>query len=240
MMIVRILIAAFVSLVGGACFLASMNRLMSGLLLGFGVFISCFFGVLFAVPASEDILGFPLHGKGGSIPFFLVAIILAIIVGWLFLRKKKEYEWQQLSKNHFYDLAAGFAASLLAIFLPALLWFPSEEKRSAAELSSLETSVIIGTVIYLLLVAAALFLFARASKGGTEKAPDFMRRIVLTLMAIFHLDKLPALIAYILIYSPETGVVFGDGAALALSSYLLVGGFLLWINQGELSHLTEE
>lgn len=239
-MIVRMLIVVFVSTVGGACFLAGMNRLMSGLLLGFGVLISCFFGVLFAVPSSEDILGVPLHGKGGSIPFFLLAFVLALMAGGLFLRKRQAYNWQPLSKSHLYDLIAAFSASLMAIFLPALLWFPSEEKMSVTELSSLETDVIIGTIIYLLLIAVSLFLFARASKGGTEKAPDFMRRIVLTLMAIFHLDKLPALIAYILIYSPETGIVFGDGAALALSSYLLVGIFLLWINRGDLLPFAEE
>jgi hypothetical protein len=54
-----------------------------------------------------------------------------------------------------------------------------------------------------------------------------MRRFVLGLFTVLQLDKMPLLVAYLLIYSPETKVVFPYGAALALASYVPVGIFLL-------------
>ena len=53
-----------------------------------------------------------------------------------------------------------------------------------------------------------------------------MRRFVLALFAFFQLYKMPALVAYLLIYSPETHIVFPKLAALALAGYLPVGLFL--------------
>ena len=54
-----------------------------------------------------------------------------------------------------------------------------------------------------------------------------MRRFVLGLFTFFQFDKLPVLVAYLLIYSPETEVIFPNIAALALASYIPVGIFLL-------------
>lgn len=65
-----------------------------------------------------------------------------------------------------------------------------------------------------------------ASKGMTENRPDMMRRFVPALFAFCHLDKMPALVAYLLIYSPETHVVFPKIAALALAGYIPIAIFL--------------
>jgi hypothetical protein len=54
-----------------------------------------------------------------------------------------------------------------------------------------------------------------------------MRRFVLGFFAFFQFDKMPLLVAYLLIYSPETQVIFPNIAALALASYLPVCIFLL-------------
>jgi hypothetical protein len=87
--------------------------------------------------------------------------------------------------------------------------------------------VLIGTGLFLLGVSVSCFLLYRAAQGSSERHPDLMRRFVLGLFTFFQLDKMPLLVAYLLIYSPETEVVFPHLAALALTSAIPVGLFLL-------------
>lgn len=224
-MIIRILLAGFTSLVGGVCFLSGLMRLMSGLLVAFGILSSLFFGIVFLMPASEDRLWFPVH-DGSAWPFFLLALILCLMTVWLFLKPKEAAVEEQLGTVHFKYLAGGLFLYLCSLFVPAFLWFPSEEKRLAAEVSKLGLEVFSGVCVYLLVSSGALWLLYRASKGVTGGHPDLMRRFVPALFAFFQLDKMPALIAYLLIYSPETQVVFSKLAALALAGYIPITIFL--------------
>lgn len=229
-MIIRISIAAFVSLVSGFCYLSGMIRLISGLLLGIGFFASLIFGIIFILPDNQDRLWFPIYGGGASWPFFLLAVCLALLITYLFLKKPTPAERERLAATHVKFLAGGLFLYLCSLFAPAFLWFPSEEKRLAVEAGSLGIDVLIGVCIYLAGTGGALFLLYRATKGATEDNPDLMRRFVLALFSVFHLDKMPALVAYLLIYSPETYVIFPKIAALALAAYILVGIFFIKVS----------
>ena len=54
-----------------------------------------------------------------------------------------------------------------------------------------------------------------------------MSRFVPALFSVFHLDKVPALAAYLLVYSSEPELVFPKIAALALAAYIPVSVFLI-------------
>ena len=224
-MIIRIFLAGFTSFVGGICFLSGLMRLMSGLLIGFGIFSSLFFGIVFLMPSNEDKLWFPVH-DASAWPFFLLAVILGLMTVWLFLKRKETAPVEPLNSVHFKSLAGGLFLYLCSLFIPAFFWFPSEEKRLAADVSKLGLEVFSGVCVYLVASSIALWLLYRASKGVTEDHPDLMRRFVPALFAFCQLDKMPALIAYLLIYSPETQVVFSKLAALALAGYIPIAIFL--------------
>ncbi len=146
----------------------------------------------------------------------------------MLLSKKEEHSAsEKVSSDHFQFFAGGFFAYLLSIFLPALLWFPSDEKRLNLDAETLGMNVFLGTCFYLLGIVVALYLFYRASKGAAENYPDLMRKIVLAVFSVVHFDKIPALIAFLLIYSPETRIIYPSIAALALSAYIPIGFFLL-------------
>ena len=228
-MIVRIVIAGFSSVVSGVCYLSGLMRIMSALLMGFGVLAALFFGILFLLPSNDDRLLFPIYGAGASWPFFLLGAVLAGLIGWLFLDKSQPAGEQQVTASHFKYLGAGLFTYLCALFLPAFLWFPSEERRVASEASTLGLEVFIGVCLYLAGCCIALFLLYRASRGTTSTHPDLMRRFVPALFSVCHLDKMPALVAYLLIYSPETHVIFPKIAALALAAYIPIGIFLIKI-----------
>jgi hypothetical protein len=200
---------------------------MSGLLLGFGILVGLFFGVIFLLPANTDRLWFPIYGNGSSWPFFLVAACLAGLIGLLFFSRSNPLDEEQVSGFHFKYLGAGLLTYLCAFFLPAFLWFPSDESRIASEVSSLEMKVFAGVCLYLAGSSLALFFLYRASRGTAPNHPDLMRRFVAALFSVCHLDKIPALVAYLLIYSPETQVIFPTSAALALAGYVPIGVFLI-------------
>ncbi len=130
-----------------------------------------------------------------------------------------------LSAQHGKFLVGGLLGCLTAIFCPAFFWFPSEERRLAVAESALGMEVFIGTLLFIVLFFGSLYLLYRASLGGTAGRPDFMQRVVLAIFAVLQFDKIPALIAYLLIYSPETQIIFPAVAAFALASYIGVGGF---------------
>jgi len=226
-MIIRIILAVFISGASGICYLAGLTRLMSALLVGFGSLASFFFGILFMVSAEQRELWFPIYGQGTSWPFFLLSAILAVIVILFFVKKSEPIEEENVSSAHFKYFLGAFFGYLLSIFLPALLWFPSDEKRISLDASVLGTHMFWGTCFYLLGTVVSLYFFYRASRGGTAQYPDLMRRVVPAIFSVIHFDKIPIFIAFLLVYSPETRIIYPLIAALALSAYIPIGVFLL-------------
>jgi hypothetical protein len=205
--------------------------MMSALLIGFGSLTSVFFGILFVIPEENRELWFPVYGEGEAWPFFLLALILAGIAALLFSRRKENVAEEMVSSLHFQYCIGGFFAYILSIFLPALLWFPSDEKRLTLDPSTLGMYVFAGTCLYLIGTMAALFLFYKGSKGTASNYPDLMRRIILAGFSMLHFDKMPAFVAFLLIYSPETQIIYPSIAALALSAYIPVSFFLMKISR---------
>ncbi len=236
-MVVRILIAGFASFVAGLSYLTGLARLMTGLLLGFGSFCSFFLGILFILPIDPDRLVFPIYEKVPAWPYFLIGIVmLAFTIALFLVKNPPRAEPEEVSGEHFKFLLWGIGGYLTSLFLSSVYWFPSEAKRLAAGSSGLSVEVLGGTVLYLLGVTGSCYFFYRASRGSREGNPDLMRRFVLAFFTFFQFDKMPLLVAYLLIYSPETKVIFPNIAALALASYLPVGFFLLkttWDSRGE-------
>ncbi|MFT5699515.1 MAG: hypothetical protein ACI8ZB_002375 [Desulforhopalus sp.] len=226
-MIVRILIAGFASFVSGLSYLTGLTRLMTALLVGFGAFSSLFFGGLFLLPVDQERLIFPIYEKVPAWPYFVLGVILLGMVVALFLIKSKPAISEQVSTVHFKYLLGGICGYLTSLFLSSIYWFPSDEKRLASDVSSLSTEVLLGTVIFLLGICGSCYLFYKASKGNSEENPDLMRRFVLAFFTFIQLDKVPLLVAYLLIYAPDTGVIFPNIAALALSAYIPVAVFLI-------------
>ena len=226
-MIVRILIAGFASFVAGLSYLTGLARLMTGFLLGFGALCSMLVGVLFLFPADASRLVLPVYGQVPAWPYFLVAAALAAMLLVLFLTKAKPAEEEQVCARHFKYFLGGIGGYLTSMFLSSVYWFPSDAVRRSADPASLTMEVLFGTCLFLAGVTVSCALLYRSSKGSSERHPDLMRRFVLGLFTFFQLDKMPLLVAYLLIYSPETKVIFPYIAALALASYIPVGLFLL-------------
>lgn len=226
-MIVRILIAGFASFVSGLGYLTGLTRLITALLVGFGALSSLFFGCLFLLPVDQERLLFPIYEKVPAWPYFLLAVVLFILVGVLFLVKARPAVGEQVSSTHFKYLIGGIGGYLTSLFFSSIYWFPSDERRLAADVSGLSTEVLVGTVIFLLGICGSCYLFYKASKGNSEQNPDLMRRFVLAFFAFIQLDKVPLLVAYLLIYEPNTGVIFPNIAALALSAYIPVAALLI-------------
>lgn len=235
-MIIRIILILFVSGATTFIYLAGIVRLMSALLVGFGGLVACFFGILFLVPASDRQLWLPVHAGGASWPFFLLALVLFGITV-LFFTKRREYEVsQQMGSFHIQNLTGGLLCYLLSIFIPVFIWFPSESMRQRFGLQQLEYFMYFGAVLYIVGTIMALVLLYRASRGSTEQYSDFMRRVVLCFFGLFQLDKIPALIGFLLVYSPDTGVVYPYAAAMVLSAYIPIALFLLklsWQTEAE-------
>ena len=87
-MILRIIFVVFVSGASGICYIAGFTRIMSSLLIGFGALAATFFGIMFVVPESSSELWFPVYGDGSAWPFFILAIVLAVMTGLVFSKKK--------------------------------------------------------------------------------------------------------------------------------------------------------
>lgn len=226
-MVVRLLIAGFASLVAGLSYLTGLARLMTGLLIGFGALSSFFFGMLFFLPIDAERAFFPVYEKVPAWPYFVIGLILTGLTIVLFLIKQKPAEAEQVSAVHFKYMLGGIGGYILSLFLSSIYWFPSDAKKMSADPSSLTVEVLIGTSLFLVGVTISCYLLYRASKGTSESHPDLMRRFVLGFFAFFQFDKMPLLVTYLLIYSPETQIIFPNIAALALASYIPVGIFLL-------------
>jgi hypothetical protein len=226
-MVIQIVLAAFLSLVFGFGYLSGMIRVMSGLLIGFGVLSSFFFGVLFIIPNLQEVVGTPVLRPGGAYPFFVLALVLSGFIAWLFTRPLKPAPEEPMGSKHIRCFAAGLLVYPVSLFVPAFFLFPSSEQRLTAAAATLEVQVLIGVLLFLVGMATALYLLYKATRGTAPGQPDMMRRFVLALFAVLHLDKMPALITYLLIYSPETGIIFPQAAALALAGYVLIGVFLV-------------
>ena len=213
--------------------MAGMTRLISALLIFFGVISALFFGILFLFPPESERLSFTVAAHGASWPFFLLALILALLIGYLYLRKSKEADppdFEQLGSSHLRFLGGGIILYLFSLFIPVLLWFPSEKTMANADLSRLEILLLVGVLIFIAGVSVALYLIYRSTAGGTSDNPSLMRRFVPALFSVFHFDKIPALAAYLLIYSSQPELVFPKIAALALAAYIPVAIFLIKIS----------
>jgi len=226
-MVVRVLIAGFASFVAGLSYLTGLARIMTGLLLGFGAFCSFFFGILFVLPSDAERSFFPVYQKVPAWPYFLIGLLLAAMILVLFLIKAKPARGEQVSAVHFKYLSGGIGCYLVSLFGSSVYWFPSDARSLSADPSRMNVEVVIGTCLFLLGISLSCFLFYRASKGASDRHPDLMRRFVLGFFTFFQFDKMPLLVAYLLINSPETQVGFQNIAALAFASYLPVGIFLL-------------
>lgn len=229
-MIVRIVIAVFISLVSGVCFLAGLTKLMSALLIGFGVISALFFGIIFLFPPGSDRLTFAVTAPGASWPFFLLALILAALIAYLYLHKPKSSDsagYEPLGSSHLKLLAGGILLYLFSLFLPVLLWFPSDSAVAGGTTSGLGMMLLVGVLIFIGGVSAALALIYRSTRGGTPDNPELMKRFVPALFSVLHFDKIPALAAYLLIYSSQPQLVFPKIAALALAAYIPVALFFI-------------
>jgi hypothetical protein len=226
-MVVRILIAGFASLVGGLSYLTGFGRLMTALLLGFGGFCCLLLGGLFVLPVDSERLLFPIYEKVPAWPYFLLGLLMFAMTAAVFLAKIRKTVSEDASVKHFKFLLGGIGCYLSSLFLSSIYWFPSDARRLSVDDSTLSVEVLIGTCLFLVGVSLSCYLFYRASKGNSESNPDLMRRFVLAFFAFFQFDKMPLLVAYLLIYSPKTEVIFPGIAALALASYIPVGIFLL-------------
>jgi hypothetical protein len=225
-MVARILIAGFASFVAGLSYLTGLAKMMTALLLGFGAFCSFFFGILFALPINADRVFFPVYEKVPAWPYFLIGLILLGMTVALFLVKMKPAQEEQVSVVHFKYLLGGIGLYLSSLFISSVYWFPSDAKKLSADPSSLTLEVLLGTGLFLLGVSISCYLIYKASRGTSDRHPDLMRRFVLGFFAFFQFDKMPLLVAYLLIYSPEAQISFQNIAALALASYIPVGIFL--------------
>lgn len=230
-MIVRILIAGFASLVAGLSYFTGLARQMTGFLLGFGALCSILVGVLFLLPADDSRLLFPVYGHVPAWPYFLVAAALVAMMLVLFLAKPRPAAEEQVCARHFKYFLGGIGCYLTSMFASSIYWFPSDAVRRSADPAALTMEVLFGTCLFLAGITVSCALLYRASKGSSERHPDLMRRFVLGLFTFFQFDKMPLLVAYLLIYSPETKVIFPYIAALALASYIPVGLFLLRTTQ---------
>lgn len=226
-MIFRIIFVIFISGASGVCYMAGFARIMSSLLIGFGALAATFFGIMFIVPEANRELWFPVYGDGAAWPFLVLALVLAVITGLVLTKRKEQAPAETLSSMHLQYIVGGFFAYLFSVFLPAFLWFPSDEKRLSLDSATLGMHVFWGTCLYMVGTIAALYLFYKASKGMVENYPDLMRRVVLALFAVLQFDKMPAFIAFLLIYSPETRIIYPSLAAFALAAYIPVAFFLL-------------
>jgi len=226
-MVIRVLIAGFASSVAGISYLAGQARLMTALLLGFGSLSSFIFGLLFLLPIDQERLWVPLYGKAPSYPFFLLGAVLAAMIASLYLVKPKFEIIEQVSKTHFKYLAGGLGGYISTLFLASFFWFPSDARRLTTDESGLAIQMLVGTCFFIAGLSCSLYLFYKASRGSSEGRPDMMRRFVLALFSFFQLDKMPVLVAYLLIYTPGGIEVFPNIAFLALSAYIPVGIFLL-------------
>jgi hypothetical protein len=226
-MIIRVLIAGFASSVAGVSYLAGMTRIMTALLLGFGAFVSFIFGLLFLLPGDEGRLWFPVSGEAPPYPFFILGTLLAAMILALYLLKPKFEIVEQVSKTHFKYLVWGAGGYISTLFISSFFWFPSDSRKLAIDESGLAIEALAGTCFFILGISCSLYFFYRASRGSSAERPDMMRRFVLAFFTFFQLDKVPVFVAYLLVYDPDVQLVFPNLAALALSSYIPVGLFLL-------------
>ena len=239
-MIARIVIAVFISFVTGACYMAGLSRLISGLLIVFGVLSSLLFGVLFLLPPGSDRVSFAVNAPGASWPFFLLALILILMIVYLFYYQPKQQvldadsgktgdneHFEPLCARHLKLSGGGTLLYLFSLFFPVLLWFPSDEAARERAGRHPEIMVLIGVIMFICGISLALHLLYRSTKGGTADHPNLMRTAVPALFTVFHLDKIPALAAYLLIYSTNSELIFPKIAALALAAYIPVSLFLI-------------
>ena len=226
-MVVRILIAAFASFVCGFSYLVGLTRLMTGLLIGFNAFSALALGGLFLLPVDSERLLLPIYQPVPAWPYFLLGLVLAAMVVVLYKLPGQKAAAEPVSAVHYKFLLGGIGGYLLSLFLSSAYWFPSDEHRLISQPSTLAWEVFAGTCLFLVGITFSCYLLYRASRGGSEQYPDLMRRFVLGLFAFLQMDKVPLLVAYLLLYSPDSKVIFPNIAVLALTATIPVGFMLI-------------
>lgn len=226
-MIIRIFIAIFASTVAGLSYLAGLGRLMSSLLIGFGALSSFFLAVLFILPVDSKRAFFPVYAAAPWWPYVLIGLILLLMIPAIYLLPPRHGKDQQVALVHFKYLLAGIGGYLASLFVASAFWFPSDEKMSQISSSALQVELIIGTVLFLIGICVSCYFFYMASRGVSVRHPDLMRRFVLGFFTLCQFDKMPLLVTYLLMYSPESQVNFPHIAAFGLASYVPVCLFLL-------------
>jgi len=238
-MIVRIVIAVFISVVTGVCYLAGLSRLISGLLIGFGVLAALFFGILFLIPPGSDRASFAVSVSGSSWPFFLLALALMLMIVYLFYYLSTPEvpdtdggtagggSYEPLCSSHLQLFGGGVLFYLFSLFFPAVILFPSDDAAQSSATRHPEIMALIGVAVFICGISVSLFMLYKSTKGGTPDNPGLMRTAVPALFTVFHFDKIPALAAYLLIYSTTPELVFPKIAALALAAYIPVSLFLI-------------
>lgn len=179
------------------------------------------------LPVDSERLVFPIYNPVPAWPYLLIGGVLVVMVVTLYLMPTKAAESEEVSGKHFQYLLMGIAGYLSSLFISSFYWFPPEARRVSGSISVLSVEVLLGASLFLLGVSISCYFFYLASKGNSERHPDLMRRFVLGLFSFLQFDKMPLLVTYLLIYSPETQVIFPNIAGFALASYIPVG-LLLW------------
>lgn len=226
-MFLRILLLPFVSIVTGFCYLMGLARVMTGLLLGFSSCSAVFWGVVFSLPMNADRLWLPVYERVPAWPYFLLALLLFGLIVIHFFKRHISARPEAVTSRHVKYLLGGLACYAVSMFVSSIYWFPADAYRLSADPQQLKYEVLFGAVMFIAGITVSCWLFWRASMGGTDKQPDLMRRLVLAVFALFQLDKMPLLVTYLLVYAPQTGIIFPHIAVLALSATIPIGFFLL-------------
>ncbi len=228
-MIVRIFIVTFASVGAGLSYLTGFGKLMTLILLGFASLASAIIGVMLTAGGDSTRMMLPGYEKIAAWPYFFMALIMIGMVAVLFFYRSRQVVSEPVERRHFKYLIWGGLGFLGSLLLAGYCCFPAVEKQAGGWDSSHAWQVVSGTLVYLAGIWGSCYSFYLASRGSSEENPDMMRRFVLASFTFLQLDKLPLLITYLLIYSPESIEAFSYAGALALTSYIPVGLLLLKI-----------
>lgn len=221
-MVIRIIVGIFASLVVGLGYLTGMARMITALLLGLGSVGAFIFGVVFVLPSDSTQLILPSPGEGAAWPYFVISVILVGMALSSFKVQRAVVHQEQVSSRHFKFLIAGLGSYLVTLFWSSVYWFPAEESATP-----LNIQLLFGTSLFFVGISLSCYCLYQATKGSSDRHPDLLRRFVLAFFGFFHLDKVPLVVAYLVIYSPDIQGGFPYLAPVLLLSYIPIGIFLL-------------
>ena len=85
------------------------------------------------VPVDSDRLLFPISRSAPSWPYLLLGLVLAGLVVVLFLYRPRPLPSEPVGMQHFKFLFWGVAGYLVSLFIPSVLWFPSDKSRMVVD-----------------------------------------------------------------------------------------------------------